>query len=500
MSPSAWKRSFAPAVLALCGLAAVGAGCAGAPPVPDSAKQRPEWAERHLYDQDGWLMNRLLGRQPAARGQARSEGVPADAQPIEPTPPSGGVTAASASEPLGARPGAALPEPVLPQRLPEETLPPPPGELLDLGPDAARAYPPPGHRPPTPLVGPVESDQRRPGDDDEPGFQLSGLNPKKIYQNAKAAVGYGPDEKIARSAYQEGEALFREKKYAEASEKFRTAAARWPDSILEEDALFMLGESLFFSDRYPKAHDTYAELLKKYENTRYLETVVSREFSIGRYWEQLYLKNPDWVITPNLIDKTRPMFDAFSNAIQTYQNVRMYDPTGPLADDALMATANAHFLKGEFENAAYYYDQLRKEYPGSEHQKQAHLLGIQAKLRVYQGRDYDGVPLDEAKQIAEQALTQFGHELGAERQRVEAIREQIIEKQAERDWAMAEFYEAKRSYKSARYYYQAIIRDYPLTRHAEMAKARLEQIRDKPDDPPNYFGWLEVLDPKKKKK
>src|SRR3990172_2006816 len=96
--------------------------------------------------------------------------------------------------------------------------------------------------------------------------------------------------------------LFRDKKYKEAAGKFATAADRWPDSPLEEDALFLKGESEFFADQYPKAHDTYGGLMKKYSNTRHLDTVVRREFAIGHYWEQLQDAKPTWPVTPNVTD------------------------------------------------------------------------------------------------------------------------------------------------------------------------------------------------------
>ena len=155
----------------------------------------------------------------------------------------------------------------------------------------------------------------------------------------------------------------------------RHAADRWPDSPLEEDALFLQGESEFFSDQYSKAHDTYGGLLKKYANTRHLDTVVAREFAIGRYWEQMYDANPTWPTTPNVTDNSRPMFDTFGYAIQAYERVRQYDPTGPLADASLMALGNAYFRHGQYEDAAYNYDTLRKEYPNSKYQMKAHLLG-----------------------------------------------------------------------------------------------------------------------------
>lgn len=327
------------------------------------------------------------------------------------------------------------------------------------------------------------------------GFELADLAPENVYKNVKNAVGLGPDEKTARQAMQEGEALFRQRKYADAAAKFKTAAGRWPDSTLEEDAQFLLAESYFFSDQYSKAHDVYNELLKKRNNSRYLDTIAAREFAIGRYWEQMYMKHRTWPITPNLTDKTRPTFDTFGNAIKAYDTIRMYDPTGPLADDAVMATANAHFVKGEFENAAYYYDLLRKEYPSSEFQQQAHLLGLQSKLRVYQGKDYDGTPLRDAAEIAKQAEVQFGPKLGAERERVAETARKIEEMKAEREWNVGQYYETKKAFRAARITYDGLIEDYPATRFAAMARQRLEAIRDKPDLPPNHFKWLTDLFP-----
>ena len=99
--------------------------------------------------------------------------------------------------------------------------------------------------------------------------------------------------------------------------------------------------------------------------------------------------------------------------MKTYENIRLNDPTGPLADDAIMATANSYFRRGRYNDADYQYDLLRKEYPRSDHQFNAHMLGLQCKLRKYQGPDYDGTPLEEAEQLVKQQRTQFAGELDA---------------------------------------------------------------------------------------
>ena len=80
--------------------------------------------------------------------------------------------------------------------------------------------------------------------------------------------------------------------------------------------------------------------------------MAAREFAIGRYWEQVYDAKPTWPTTPNLTDNSLPMFDTFSYAVQAYERVRQYDPTGPLADASLMALGNAYFRHGQFEEAA----------------------------------------------------------------------------------------------------------------------------------------------------
>jgi len=311
-----------------------------------------------------------------------------------------------------------------------------------------------------------------------------------VVAGLKEMAGYGPSEEVARALYAEGEALYAQQRYRDAAARFKSAAARWPDSPLEEDALFMAGESFFFSDRYPKANDFYERLLDKYDYSRHVDKVSVRLFAIGRYWEQMHTANPTWPIAPNLLDGTRPLFDTWGNAIKAYDMVRMHDPIGPLADDSIMAAANAHFLKGHYEEAAYHYDLLRKEYANSEHQVPAHLLAMKSKLAMYQGPMYDGAPLEDAGEIADQTLAQFRTELGEERDLVIRTKNHIVEQKAAREWGVGQYYDKRRCYGAARMYYQSILEDYPHTAVAEQARTRLQEIQGLPDEPPNRFRWL----------
>ena len=362
--------------------------------------------------------------------------------------------------------------------------------------------PPPGYTRPAPSAPTVvapEADKK--ADDDDKEWDISHLAPDYTWKKFKEAIGWGADERLAKIAYDNGQALFnaarqakapeeQQKNFEAAAKEFYTATWRWPDSTMEEDAMFLMAESYFFSDHYGKAQDSYTNLLKQHDNTRYLDTVIARLFAIGTYWEQIDLQYHHWPLSPNFTDKTQPLFDTIGNALACYSLVWTHDPTGPLADAVLFRVANAHFRRGEWEDAAQHYDMLRRNHPKSKYQKQAHLYELQAKLRIYQGPLYSVMPLKDAKEIAEQTLKQFPGQLGPDEQRVRQALAMMVEQFAEREWTVGQYYDRHADYRAAREYYQAVLDKYPHSSFAPLAAARMQETKGQPDEPPNHFKWL----------
>ncbi|MFV2065684.1 MAG: tol-pal system YbgF family protein [Pirellulales bacterium] len=97
-----------------------------------------------------------------------------------------------------------------------------------------------------------------------------------ITERLLGLVGRRHDPQKARKLFDEAEDLFRRREFAAAARKYKGAVQQSPDMPIEEDAMFMLGESYFFADQYPKAVDAYDTLLKKYPGTRRLDDVVVR--------------------------------------------------------------------------------------------------------------------------------------------------------------------------------------------------------------------------------
>ncbi|HEX5446253.1 MAG TPA: tetratricopeptide repeat protein [Pirellulales bacterium] len=409
-----------------------------------------------------------------------------------------GQQAQAAQNTPGTATGAARPNPPMPPP-PNAAGPNAAGQgVVPAGYQHAPVVPPPPDLTPISL-GPSDTAEELAGEQKSYWEKTTEkLTPKNLGKGIKKAIGRGPNEAFARKKFAEGEALFKEGKYLEAAKCYSQAADRWPDSELEEDAMFMTGESYFFADRYPKASDAYAVLLKKYDNSRHLIDVTPRQFAMARYWEQKAKIDSHWY--PNLTDKTRPGIDATGHALSLYNSVRLHDPQSPTGAAATMAIANIYFRKNRFEDAGYHYDLVRKEFASQpDYQLAAHVLGVRAKLRSYQGPQYEARPLTEAEELIDQTLTQFPpHILGEERERLLQARQLVRQERAQRDFQAGEYYYKIRFYRAARFYYAEVIKEFPDTPFAQMAEQRLDETKAYRPVPRNYFAWVSKVLPESK--
>jgi len=336
-------------------------------------------------------------------------------------------------------------------------------------------------------------------------FDLDKL-PDQVESSWKTLTGKGVNPQKARELYVVAEGKYQEALrtegdqrrdlFAAAAAAFKDASDRWPDSALEEDAMFMTGEGYFFADRYPKANDAWERLLKKYPNSKHLDAIESRRFAIAQFWLELHDKDPQSFWAFNFTDSTRTTRDAFGSAVRIFDRIRIDDPTGKLADDATLAAGNAHFASQSYLDADGFYTDLRKTFPSSEHQFRAHLLGLKAKLLSYEGTDYSGTPLDEAEKLVKQIRRQFPQEAANERDYLTRAYAEIRFKKAEREWSLGQYYDRRGDYGAARFYYNILLKDFAETPFAEKARTRLAEVADKPAVRPQRFQWLVDAFPK----
>jgi outer membrane protein assembly factor BamD (BamD/ComL family) len=307
--------------------------------------------------------------------------------------------------------------------------------------------------------------------------------------------------------YRQGDELFREASklpreqakddFYQAAKLFKRAADALPGSALEQDALMMQGESYYFADYLNRAEDAYAKLQKNHPRSRHSDRAGSRLFAISNYWIDCATNPRPQVLPVNFTDRTRPILDTSGHAIRVLDQMRYDDPTGKLADDATMAAAVENMRKGDYFEADQLLTDLREIYPDSEHQFNAHTLGLRCKLAMYAGADYSGLALEEAKELIERTRRLFPQEMRQEQHStfVAQTAAEVEYRLAEKLWERARYREKQHRFGGANVYLQELLEKYPDTPFAEEAREHLATNSELPPVPPQRFAFLAKLFP-----
>ncbi len=339
----------------------------------------------------------------------------------------------------------------------------------------------------------------------------SDLGPGRIGTTLKSRLGGGQNQDRGEQHFREGRQLYdqaitawnSDKESAEAarlfraaSGKFEVAAKAWKNSALEQDALFMQGEASFFANDYVLANRAYEILLSRYSGTPQLDRVEARRMEIARHWLAMKRQGAASIA---IYDNARPMSGLDKEARRILHRIRLDDPTGKLADDATFALANAFMEASRWSDAADAYEDLRRTYPGSEHQYLAHKFELQARLAAYRGSDYDGTDLHKAEKVLRSMLQQFPDRTGEDHEYLADQGGRVRHLLAERDWAMGQYYENRGENRAANHYYAQVSRDFDDTEFATESEERIAALGGKPPVPQQRAKWLADLFPVKER-
>lgn len=310
---------------------------------------------------------------------------------------------------------------------------------------------------------------------------------------------YSPEAKAKVDAAQ---ALFDQGDYKGAARGFKSAAKKYKDSSIGEEAQYRLAETWYAMGDLPKSQDAFDQLFADYPSTRYVEPATRRLFTIAKQWleisdpvarneirqvsgEQVVADNSPPPkppldptlrvrILPNFHDGSRPVFDTQGRALQALKAIWLNDPTGPLADDSLMLTATYYQRTQNYVEADRYYKILREEYPDSPHFEKAYVLGSHVKLMSYQGPYYEGSDLETAQKLKEQSLHLFP--ASATRTQTRRDLDKVYLMQAERAWKQIEYYQKKRRPRAIAIACMNLLTEYPDTPYAAQAREILTSI------------------------
>ena len=245
-----------------------------------------------------------------------------------------------------------------------------------------------------------------------------------------------------------------------------TVAVRWvkthAKSAPQRDrCLLLIARSLVGIDDPIKGYYYLDELMDEYPSSRLFGPALQAQYDIA----------------DNLLSghKLRllglPVLGATEEGVEMLFRVQQRAPGSPLAERALLRSADYYYASGDYDLSADAYDAFAKQYPRSERVPQARLRSAFAALAEYRGTAFDATPMLNARtKLADFAVAY--PKLAAD-ENVPGIVATIDAELAAKLYATADYYRRTGADKGAVYMYRFVALTYPQSKAAADARAAL---------------------------
>lgn len=185
-----------------------------------------------------------------------------------------------------------------------------------------------------------------------------------------------------------------------------------------------------------------------------------------------------------------PMIGQEDNAIEMLFRIQERSPGSPLAERALLRTADYYYDNADYDFASDVYRAYADRYPRSPEMPRVRLRQAYSSLAQFRGLDFDATPLVDARAQLEDIL-KSDPEL-AERENIAEVIEGIDARMASKLYRRANYYRRTNQPQAAAFTYRSIISQYPDAPEARRARRRLARL---PAAPANRPAGADVPQP-----
>jgi outer membrane assembly lipoprotein YfiO len=244
--------------------------------------------------------------------------------------------------------------------------------------------------------------------------------------------------------------------------EFKRLLKYYPESLEAADAQFYVGECLEKTGDIYNAYLAYQKTLDKYAFTDKIDAVLESEFRIADKLSDEKVK---------LLGIDVPQY---YHAITIYRKIIENSPYGKLA--AISQYKIGIILKnaGDFSEARKEFEKVISNYPNSEWSEAAKFQVAKTSSLASLKPEYDQEASGEAIDKYEEFVKKHPQAELAKEAKGEVT--SLTGRQAEKDFKVAEFYEKQKAYKSAKIYYEEVIRQYPDTVWANNARDKIKAL------------------------
>ncbi len=259
--------------------------------------------------------------------------------------------------------------------------------------------------------------------------------------------------------------LYKQKQYDKAANELESLIKQYPASRIAPEAQYRLGTMYEEKGDYFKALKAHQKMIEVYPQNDRFEEVIEREFKLGN----LFLSGKKGKLYGIEIRPAIPI------AAQAFEHITKYAPYGAFGDQAQFNLAIAQKRSGQFETALESFQAVLDNYPQSPLVEQARYeLAETAYFRsVSQNRDERA--LEKASEQVQGFIERYPGAPGTEN--AAKIRDEIDEKNAQKNYQIGLFYEKQNFVQSSLIYYQDVARRYPYTQWGVKAAERLRALK-----------------------
>lgn len=268
----------------------------------------------------------------------------------------------------------------------------------------------------------------------------------------------------AEEQYNYAMEFYKKKDFKEAGKQFRLLLKAYPASQAASEAQFRLGVVQEELGDYNRAFRAYRDLLQKYPSSDRVAEAVKREFRIGN----LFLSGRKAKVLGLEILPSGP------KAVEVFKHLVATAPFSEWGDKAQFQLGLAYKKINQFDEALDAFQGVIDRYPESKLVPQARFQIADTAYLQSVALTRDQKVIDRASEEIDRFLTHYPDSGVSDK--AAKLRQEIDEKNAEKNYRIALFYENENFLDSAFVYYRDVSSRYPHTQWGEKALKRLEAL------------------------
>jgi outer membrane assembly lipoprotein YfiO len=269
----------------------------------------------------------------------------------------------------------------------------------------------------------------------------------------------------AEEQYDTAMKLFRDKNLDAAEEKIKEILKRHPNSKTAPEAQYRLGTIYEEKNDFLKAFKAYKVLVETYPQSERFNEVIEREFRIAN----LFLSGKKAKLAGLEILPSLP------RAAEVFQHIVKYAPYSDYGDKAQFHLGLTYKKWGHFGDAVEAFQAVIDQYPQSELVPQARYQIAESSYARSASEYRDQRALDDASKQVDRFIERYPD--SSTNEKAARLKQAIDEKNAEKNYRIALYYEKDSYIQSALIYYEDAAKRYPNTKWGEKAAQKIKTLK-----------------------